>query len=389
MLRVNKKFLDSLNSEFTRIDNCLYIRTRNNKQTYVFVYMISRKRRVISIGDVNMIPLNVAKNKAVEYRTMIENGIDPLEARKENQTKDEKKDYLFKEFLPMAIDKIAETKQWKNPKSRSQWENTFKTYVIPVIGNHLLTDITRDDIISVLEPIWKEKSETANRLRGRIESVFNLAIVMGLYKNPNPAIWRGNLSFFLAPTSKVKRVTHHDALKFSELRKLFLERFDAPITTVSTQAILFGALTATRVNEFVEMTWNEIDFRTKVWLIPPERRKDGKNYPHRVPLSEQAMAILRKRDRSKMYVFPGESGVGHISKETPRIFIKRYCGHGTMHGCRSTFSDWCAENGKDPILREKSLMHTTGNEVTLAYQRSDLLEQRRVLMQAWADALTK
>lgn len=109
----------------------------------------------------------------------------------------------------------------------------------------------------------------------------------------------------------------------------------------------------------LQMTWNEVDFRTKVWVIPPERRKEGKDYPHRVPLSRQAMTILRKRDRSKMLVFLGESGVGHISKENPRIFIKRYCGHGTMHGCRSTFSEWCAENGKDPVLREKSLIIDT------------------------------
>lgn len=200
----------------------------------------------------------------------------------------------------------------------------------------------------------ERKSETAPRLSERIEPVFNLAIVMGLYKQPNPAIWHGNLVFFLAPTSKVKRVTHHDAQSFSELRKLFKERYDALVSSVSTQAILFGALTATRVNEFTEMTWNEVYFRTKVWVIPPERRKEGKDYPHRVPLSRQAMAILRKRDRSKMLVFPGESGVGHISKENPRIFIKRYCGHGTFTAADQLFRNGVRKMGTTLFLERKA-----------------------------------
>lgn len=130
--------------------------------------------------------------------------------------------------------------------------------------------------------------------------------------------------------------------------------------------------------------WDEIDFENRVWNCPPERRKDGKRYPHRVPLSDQALYVLGLIKRKSEYIFAGASGP-HISKETPRVIIQKKLKHGTMHGFRSTFRDWAAENGFDRVLAEKSLMHATGNEVEQAYQRSDLLEQRRPLLQAWAD----
>lgn len=389
MIKINAKLLAGLPEGVFRVEKGLYIRTRNGKQAYIFIYTFKKKKHELRIGDVALITPTIARAKALEYRSKLEQGIDPIKERVAENESDHSESLTFKKFLPFALDKIAEAKQWRNPKSLSQWKNTLETYAVPVIGQKLLKSIKRDDIIEVLQPIWKTKTETASRLQGRIEAIFNLAIVMKLYDNMNPAVWKGNLSFFLPPKGKVQKVKHHEALSFSELKQFFTERFGWHRKDVSSLAIMFGALTATRVEEFVEMTWKEVSFAHRVWIIPPERRKDGKPYPHRVPLSDQAIDILNRLDKSKKYVFVGQSGVGHISRQTPRQIIRKRFGSGTMHGCRSTFSDWCTENGWSEVLREKSLMHATGNEVSQAYQRSDLLEQRRPLMQAWADALTQ
>lgn len=388
MIKITSKLLSELPEGVFYVDKNLFIRTRNGKQAYLFIYRFNKKKHELRIGDASLITPAMARAKAIEFRSLLEQGIDPYEVRHRKRMAESTADKLFKDFVPEAIEKIAETKQWRNEKSLMQWTNTIEAYALPVIGNMVLREIKREDIIEVLQPIWKQKTETASRLRGRIEAIFDLAIVMGYYEGPNPATWRGNLSFFLPPITKVQKVKHHDALTFGELRTFFKERFEQKVVHVSTQAVLFGALTATRANEFIEMTWREVDFEKKVWTIPAERRKDGKPYPHRIPLSVQAIQVLERMEKSNRYVFAKASGVGHISKETPRVIILKRFGHGTMHGCRSTFSDWATENGWSDVLREKSLMHATGNEVSQAYQRSDLLEQRRPLMQAWADALT-
>ena len=388
MIKITPKFLAGLPEGVLRIDRGLYIRTRNGKQAYIFVYTFRKRKHELRIGDVNLITSSMARSKAIEFRSMIEQGIDPYEIRHTKNDTQNMTGRRFKDFAPEAIEKIAETKQWRNTKSSSQWMKTIQTYANPIIGSKLLEEIDRNDIIEILQPIWKQKTETASRLRGRIEAIFDLAIILGYYKKSNPATWRGNLSFFLAPIAKVQKVKHHDALSFDELQTFFKERFNRKTVHISTQAVLFGALTATRANEFVEMMWNEVDFEKKIWTIPVERRKDGKPYPHRIPLSNQAITILKRIEKKNHFVFAKVCGVGHISKETPRMIILKRFDHGTMHGCRSTFSDWATENGWSDVLREKSLMHATGNEVAQAYQRSDLLEQRRPLMQAWANALT-
>lgn len=388
MIKITSKLLSELPEGVFYVDKNLFIRTRNGKQAYLFIYRFNKKKHELRIGDASLITPAMARAKAIEFRSLLEQGIDPYEVRHRKRMAESTADKLFKDFAPEAIEKIAETKQWRNEKSLMQWTNTIEAYALPVIGNMVLREIKREDIIEVLQPIWKQKTETASRLRGRIEAIFDLAIVMGYYDGPNPATWRGNLSFFLPPITKVQKVRHHDALTFDELKTFFSERFEQKVVHVSTQAVLFGALTATRANEFIEMTWDEVDFEKKVWTIPAERRKDGKPYPHRIPLSDQAILVLERMEKSNRFVFAKASGVGHISKETPRVIILKRFKHGTMHGCRSTFSDWATENGWSDVLREKSLMHATGNEVSQAYQRSDLLEQRRPLMQAWADALT-
>lgn len=389
-MQVTARNINSLPPGTHYLDRCLYLRKREGRRpTWVFRYAIAGKRKDCDIGPVDSITIPQAKEIAARYRAMIADGIDPIAAKRERRermkaTEETTKPLMFEALIDEALPVIERSKAWKNAKHRAQWETTLRTYALPVLGKMTVEDITRDDVLKVLLPIWKDKAETAQRLRGRLESVFSYAIATGKRVASNPATWRGNLDMFLPQMPKSRRVEHHEALTFEEARALFEEW--RPPKSATACAVVFGALTCSRVGEFILAKWDEIDLEEKLWTCPPERRKDGKPYPHRVPLSEQALYILSLLPKRSPYIFTGPSGA-HLSKETPRIVIRRKLGHGTMHGFRSTFRDWCAENGKDPVVAEKSLMHATGDAVVQAYQRSDLLDARRVLLQEWADAV--
>ena len=205
-----------------------------------------------------------------------------------------------------------------------------------------------------------------------------------MYSHENPARWKAGLSLLLPPTSKIEDIKHHEAMTMEEARKVAKHFIKSE--NITDKAILFGMLTASRANEFQLAEWSEIDFETRTWSHM--RRKDKKSFPHRVPLSDQAVELLKSIKPSGKYVFTNDLG-NYLDLDSFRRRLQKMVNRKvTMHGCRSTFSMWCAENGADEVLREKSLMHKTENEVAQAYQRSDLLEQRRPLMQAWADALT-
>ena len=359
----------------------LLVRSESSRQ-WVVRYRFAGTRKDLSIGGASRISITSAKARAAKILSMAADGIDPSSSKLSEE--DARESITFKEFYSGAIATIQNVKRWKNEKHASQWVSTIETYAVPVLGALRVKDITRGDILEVLKPIWDSKSETASRLRGRLEAVFSYAIATGKRVAANPATWRGNLDLFLPPPSRVQKVEHHEALSLDETRAL-LEEWNPP-KSISASAIVFGILTASRVGEFVKARWDEIDFDARVWSVPPERRKDQKPYPHRVPLSDQAVYILSQIERKGEYVFARSAG-SHISLETPRVVLQKKVGHGTMHGFRSTFRDWAAENGIDQVLAEKSLMHATGNEVEQAYQRSDLLEQRRTVMKAWADTI--
>ena len=340
-----------------RVDRCLYVRQREGKRpTFYFVYTILGKRKELSLGPVSVITITQARAKAAEYHHLLETGVDPQAAKKEKlrSMRDagsvDKVADTFADLLREALPTIENAKRWRNAKHRAQWQSTLETYALPVLGPKPVEDITRDDVLAVLRPIWDSKSETASRLRGRLEAVFSYAIATGKRVAANPATWRGNLDLFLPPPSRVQKVEHHEALSLDETRAL-LEEWNPP-KSISASAIVFGILTASRVGEFVKARWDEIDFDARVWSVPPERRKDQKPYPHRVPLSDQAVYILSQIERKGEYVFARSAG-SHISLETPRVVLQKKVGHGTMHGFRSTFRDWAAENGIDQVLAEK------------------------------------
>ena len=355
----------------------LFLIVKGDSRSWMLRMKLEGRQIKRGLGSASTVSLSEARAKVERLRADIRSG---REERKESR----RDKALFRDIYMEVIEAKERVKKWRNEKHSHQWRQTIEDYALPILGGMEVAKITRKDVLRVLVPIWEVKAETATRLRARLEAIFGWAIRNGMRTSENPARWKENLEYDLPSRSKVQTVEHHEAPTLEELQAL-VPRL---LKSVSGRAILFGVLTASRVSEFVPARWSEIDLKSAVWSVPPERRKDSRPYPHRVPLSRQAVEILESMDRTTDYLFPGLSD-NHIHKETPRrMLIKMLHRPVTMHGCRSTFRDWCAETGQDGVLAEKSLMHSVGGEVYQAYQRSDLLEQRRPLMQAWSDAVT-
>lgn len=350
--------------------NGLYLQVRNNGSArgWVFRGTVNGKRVLKGIGSAKLITLAQARKKVIDLKT---GGIEAsVKAKK------------FEDFYIEAVEHTAKLKQWKNPKSKSQWLNTIATYALPVIGKKAVGKVTRDDIRKIIDPIYAEKTETASRLIGRLKAVFDYAQVCGLHNGPNPAMWSGNLDQFFAPRSKVSRVVHHKSLDWREIPTVFKALWD--IGSVGALCVMFGTLTASRVNEFVPADWNEIDLKNGVWVMPAGRRKDQKLFPHRVPLNFASKAVLERLPSREGPLFPAVGGEKHLCKESPRKVLHDLGLDVTMHGMRSSFRDWAAETGQDWAASEKALSHSVGNEVTQAYLRTDMLEKRREIMEEWA-----
>lgn len=361
----------------------LILVVRGSSRSFVFRYTLAGKRREKSLGSANKITVSQAKELVEKFRVDLADGAAPI-TPKESLDKEIKGELTFEDYALETIKKIASVRMWRNAKHKEQWFTTVRAYAIPVLGKKKLSEIKKADILAVLEPIWSTKTETASRVRGRLENIFSYAVADGLM-DFNPALWRGNLDRDLPPASKVQPVKHQEAMPLEELQEKIGCLY--PAKTRTKQAILFTILTASRVGESVPARWEEIDWENRIWSVPPERRKDQKPYPHRVPLSDQAIELLKSIEKKGDHIF-GVSEESLGSRYTLTKLLKRLTGTtATMHGFRSTFRDWAAENGVPDIVAEKCLMHTTGNAVVQAYQRSDLLEQRREVMQQWADTV--
>ena len=358
-----------------RIEELVYLRVRGNCRSYFFRYTDEEgKQKDCSLGSAKTHSLKEIKQKAAFLKSIYLIGI--------NKIQKPKKSIKFKNFAEKTVEVLARVKRWKNPSQKRSWISSLSKYAFPIIGEKFTAEITRKDILNILLPIWEKRTATAAKLRGRLELIFSYAIAEDLYLDGNPASWRGNLEMNLPPVRKVRLGRHFSSIQYSELQKRIV---DISLDRAAGQAVLFGILTATRSCEFSQAQWKEMDFKNRIWNCPPNRRKDGKEEPFRVPLSSQVIVLLKHIEKKGPYIFTIK-GRFPIGRETPRQYVHRIFGKEyTMHGMRSTFRDWCAENNIDAVLAEKSLMHSTGNDVVMAYQRSDLIEQRREVMQRWAD----
>jgi integrase len=354
-------------------------------KSWIFRFMLVGRARQMGLGDVSTFSLKEARERARQARQLVADGIDPIEARKEKMSTlraDDAKRISFKE----AADRYIKAHQagWKNAKHADQWRNTLETYAYPVIGDLPVAKVETAHVMQIMEPIWTAKTETASRVRGRIEAVLDWAKARHYRSGDNPARWRGHLDKLLPGRSKVKKVEHHPALPYVEL-PAFMERLRG-IASVSARALEFTILTACRTGEVIGAKEGEVDFANKMWIISGERMKAGRE--HRVPLCDRTIEILQTtpREAGSEYLFPGGRAGRPLSNMAMLQLIRGTddTGELTVHGFRSTFRDWAAERTNFPReLAEAALAHVLENKTEAAYQRGDLLEKRRRLMAAW------
>jgi integrase len=354
-------------------------------KSWIFRYAMNGREREMGLGPFPDVSLAEAREKAHQCRNQKRDGTDPIEARKSARQQAQlevAKATTFKDAAEAYIKSHGPS--WRNDKHGDQWRNTLAAYVYPVFGTVAVGDVDVGLVMKVIEPIWATKTETASRLRGRIEKVLDWATARGYRQGENPARWRGHLENLLPKRSKVRNVNHHPALPFAEIGA-FMKSLRAQDGTAA-RALEFLILTAARTKEVIGATWTEIDLDEGVWSVPAHRMKA--NRAHRVPLAPAALAILEKMKKAQIndYVFPGR-GKKPMSNMAMLALLKRMERPDlTAHGFRSTFRDWVAEKTDYPgELAEMALAHTVSNKVEAAYRRGDQFDKRRKLMKEWAD----
>jgi integrase len=369
----------------------LWLRVRPNLTAFwIFRYQVKGKSHEMSLGPLSDVNVITARDRAQRFRNDLRAGLDPMVERNRERAKSL---MVFSD----AVDRMIASKEaeWRNAKHRKQWRTTLEKYALPILGQLPVDAIETDDILRCLEPIWREKTETASRLRQRIEATLDWCTARQLRRGENPARWRGHLDKLLPKPAKVKQVRHHAALPYAELPDFMTELAKQP--GVAALALQFLILTAARTGEIIGATWDEIetgkilrDAEYGTWSIPGERMKAAR--PHRIPLSKQAVALLETLPRfeGSPYVFAGQHRDRPLSTAAMTATLKRMKrGELTVHGFRSTFRDWCAEVSTFPReLAELSLAHRVGSDVELAYRRGDMIKKRALLMQTWADYAT-
>lgn len=339
---------------------------------------------LLELSGSDELSLAQARDIAAIYRLKVRAGIDPLSEREHNaettrltQAKVEAERVTFRTVAQHYLASREST--WRNAKHRQQWHNTLKTYVFPSLGDLPVADIGILEVLTVLEPIWRSKAETANRVRGRIEAIIDAARARGYRSGENPARWRGHLDKILPARPRLSR-GHHAALPYKDV-PAFLEQLRAR-KALAALALEFTILTAMRTGEVLGATWTEIDLEERTWTIPAERMKAGRE--HRVPLAGRAIELLAETKKlESTFLFPGQRG-GKLSGMAMSMLLRRMGHQVTVHGFRSGFRDWAAELTSYPRdVCEMALAHTISDRVEAAYRRGDMFEKRRKLMNDW------
>jgi integrase len=360
----------------------LYLQTSpNGNKSFVFVFIRSGRRREMGLGPfgtgTGQVSLAAARDKADEVRAILGRGGDPFTELSSRRATSR----TFGAFADEWIGGMEEG--WRNEKHRAQWKSTLGTTYCATLRKRPIGEVTTDDVIKVLRPIWRTKAETARRIRGRIERVLDAAKAAGERAGDNPARWRGHLSELLSKPEKLQR-GHHKAMAHKEV-PAFMKRLRA-MSGISPLSVEFTVLTAARSGETRGATWPEI--QDDIWVIPPERMKGGRE--HRVPLVPRAQAILKqmKELRTSDFIFPGFRDDRSLSDMSLSAVLRRLKVDATVHGFRSSFRDWAGDATDFPReLAEAALAHLVGDETERAYRRGDALKRRRELMESWATYL--
>lgn len=350
----------------------------DNRKSWVFKYTANSKRREMGLGPVHTVSLAIARDKAAEARLTVLNGGDPIEDRRKAKRG-------AMRFAQAAAAYINMHKAgWTNARQEGIWHSSLEAYAYPVIGNRDVASIDTDDILKILNEPWTSKTETAMRVRSRIERVLDWCTSGGYREGPNPARWKGHLSNLLPSPARVKTSRHFPALPWQDLPGFMGALSER--NGIAAQALAFLILTAARSGEVRGMDWAEINLDEALWVVPAERIKMKRE--HRVPLTPSAIEILleMRQHGQKGLVFPSVQSGKQMSDMTISAVLKRMGRKDiTVHGFRSTFKDWASETTAYPDdVSERALAHAVKNRVVAAYKRGDLFEKRRRLMNDWA-----
>lgn len=363
----------------------LYLQVRSaSARSWILNVMAGPKRRMFGLGSYPTLQLEAAREKARQYRTLLESGRDPIVERRKLQAAldaDRAKVLSFSEATKAVIE--IKRQEFRNKKHAQQWEQTLKEYVLPVIGKLPVDDIETAHVLKVLTPIWSTKTETATRVRQRIEKVFDWAQARGYRSGANPARWDGHLKELLPRPGKIKNVRHFKALPYLEVPEFFarLHRQKG----IAANALKLTILTAARSGEVRGGRWPEVDTKAMVWTVPAERMKACRE--HRVPLSRGAIALLESLPRFEATDLLFPSTVNTPLSDTAMLEVcRRMRVEAVPHGFRASFKTWAAHETSYPRdVIEAALAHTPENpKLEAAYQRGDLLEKRRRLMEDWS-----
>lgn len=359
----------------------LYLQVKNGGRSWVMRYKFGGTPRMMGLGPQAAIRLATARTLAEEAHALVARGVDPIadrQARKDAARIEAAKVVTFQQAAERLIKSKAA--EWSNDKHAAQWTATLETYAFPVFGALPVQEVDTGLVMKALEPIWQSKTETATRVRQRVESVLDWAKAHGYRTGENAARWKGHLDKLLPKASKVKKVKHHEALPYNDI-SAFFTRLKTK-TTHSARALQWAILTAARTGETLFTDYAEIDFDEKVWTIPADRMKAKR--PHRVPLTPEMLALLDRN--GKGLVFPNDDG-NAMSDATMLKYLRETFGYDklTVHGFRSSFRDWSAERTNFPNeVCEMALAHVIKSKSESAYRRGDLLDRRRPLMEMWS-----
>jgi integrase len=356
-------------------------------RSWLLRYERAGRERWMGLGPLHTFTLEEARARARQARQQLADGIDPLDARRAERAEralEAAKAVTFADAARKYFDQHEG--KWKNRKHRAQFLATMSAYALPVLGRLPVAAIDTGLVLRCIDPIWQSKTETASRVRGRIEAILDWATVRGYRGGDNPARWKGHLGEVLPARSQIKKIQHHPALPFAEVPDFVAQL--AGREGMGARALEFLIFTATRTGEAIGAKWSEIDLEAKLWTVPAERMKGGRE--HRVPLSDRAVAILRALPREAEFVFVGERrGTAIASTAMSNLLGRMGRLEITVHGFRSAFRDWAAETtGYPNHVIEMALAHAIGDKVEASYRRGDLFTKRTRLMADWAKYCT-
>ena len=384
MKKLNNKQLMGLTNGKHHDGNGLYINLiEQGRGKWSFRYRINQKSREMGLGKFPDVSLAEARQRALNNKQLLGQKIDPIDEKNRAEILRQQQNKKFSDIADLYI-RTKKLPEWTNPKSFQSWKNTLNTYAAPILDSKPIVDINRDDIINVLLPIWRKKTETARRIQQRLFLIFAFAKIRGWYNNDNPASWKEHLSLVLPDPYKIQKVKHHASLSYLQINDFYKQLSELDL--FSAYALRMVILNVTRTSEVIKSKFEQFDLEKRIWTIPYQNMKARKE--HKIPLSNEAISIIKfmRQKHNHEYVFTNLVTGKHISNGAMLHLLKSRFRNLriTTHGFRSTFRTWAEEQGKYQYYAIKfSQAHELPNKIEKAYMRSDLMPERTIIMNDW------